>query len=354
MVISVSNLEISNAYRLNGNVTIDDGDIQTVKSGPESVFLTDTDPGTQIGFGKTDPDDHLRINGVLDTDIRGRGVRVIEFTDSASGAKAQYTVINIFNLHGGDAMIIPVDPVTLDLDVNNPIFIDPKFFDEGLDQFRVLREESHEPKIVCLAGGTQVETAMGMRPVEALRAGDRVLTRDHGWQILRWVGAQVLTGAWLRRNPKLLPVRISAGTLGGTLSAPLPARDLLVSRQHRMVVQGPEVKRVFGEDEVMIPAIKLTRLSGIYVDENVTDISYHHLLFDRHEVIYAEGAPTESLYLGPQAKNAMSNEALDEIYTLFPELEFQTPELARCLVDKGQMVKSLMKGGLSQRLGQPA
>lgn len=104
----------------------------------------------------------------------------------------------------------------------------------------------------------------------------------------------------------------------------------------------------------MIPAIKLTRLSGIYVDENVSDISYHHLLFDRHEVIYAEGAPTESLYLGSQAKNAMSNDALDEIYTLFPELEFQMPEPARCLVDKGQMVKSLMKGGLSQQLGQPA
>lgn len=347
MVISVAELEIRNAYRLNGDIVIDRGDRETVKSGPESVFLTDTDPGSQIGFGKTDRNDHLRINGVLDTDIRGRGVRVIEFTDSATGERAQYTVINIFSLVGGDSMIIPVDPVTLDLNVNRPIFIDPRFFDSGSDQFRVLREESYEPKIVCLAGGTLVQTDQGRRPVEMLRIGDRVLTQDHGWQVLRWVGAQQVTQAWLQRNPKLAPVRISAGALGGTLKAPLPARDLLVSRQHRMVVQGPKVKRVFGEDEVMIPAIKLTRLPGIWVDEEVCEITYHHLLFDRHEVIFAEGAPTESLYLGPHARHALSDEALEEIYTLFPELEHQAQTPARSFVEKGRMVKKLTREGLA-------
>lgn len=347
MVISVTDLEIRNAYRLNGNIVIDRGDRESVKSGPETVFLTDTDRGTQIGFGKTDRNDQLRINGVLDTDIRGRGVRVIEFRDSATGETAQYTVINIFNLHGGDSMIIPVDPVTLDLDVKNPVFIDPKFFDSGNDAFQVLSQESYEPKIVCLAGGTLVETKPGLRPVEDLQVGDCVLTRDSGWQVLRWVGAQKVTKNWLRQQPKLAPVRISSGALGGSAESPLPTRDLLVSRQHRMVVQGAKVKRLFGEDEVMIPAIKLTRLPGIYVDEGVTEVSYHHLLFDRHEIIYAEGAPTESLYLGAQAKQAMSVEALEEIYALFPELEQQTPEPARRFVDTGKMVKRLVQDGLT-------
>jgi len=347
MVISVTELEIRNAYRLNGNIVIDRGDTEAVKSGPETVFLTDTDPGTQIGFGKTDPNDRLRIDGVLDTDIRGRGVRVIEFTDFATGQRAQYTVINIFSLHGGDAMIIPVDPVTLDLNVKKPIFIDPKFFNSGSDSFRVLQEESYEPKIVCLAGRTLVDTHQGKRAVEELKAGDQILTRDHGFQVLRWTGAQKVAQAWLKHNPKLAPVRISAGALGGTDVAPLPARDLLVSRQHRMVVQGPKVKRVFGEEEVMIPAIKLTRLPGIWVDQDVTEVTYHHLLFDRHEVIFAEGAPTESLYLGPQAKNAMSQEALEEIYTLFPELQYRAQKPARSFVEKGQMVKKLAQEGLA-------
>lgn len=347
MVISVSELEIRNAYRLHGNIVIDQGDTESVKSGPESVFLTDTDPGAQIGFGKTDPNDHLRINGVLDTDIRGRGVRVIEFTDSATGQRAQYTVINIFSLHGGDSMIIPVDPVTLDLNVKKPIFIDPKFFDSGSDSFRVLREESYEPKIVCLAGGTLVETRQGKRAVEELKAGDQILTRDHGLQILRWTGAQSVSATWLKRNPKLAPVRISAGALGGEHGMPLPARDLLVSRQHRMLIEGPKVKRVFGEEEVLIPAIKLTRLPGIWVDEGLCEVTYHHLLFDQHEVIFAEDAPTESLYLGPQANNAMSDEALEEIYTLFPELQYQAQKPARSFVEKGQMVKKLAQEGLA-------
>lgn len=198
---------------------IDRGDRESVKSGPETVFLTDTDRGTQIGFGKTDRNDQLRINGVLDTDIRGRGVRVIEFRDSATGETAQYTVINIFNLHGGDSMIIPVDPATLDLNVKNPVFIDPKFFDSGNDAFRVLSQESYEPKIVCLAGGALVETKPGLRPVEDLQVGDCVLTRDSGWQVLRWVGAQKVTKTWLRQQPKLAPVRISAGALGGVAFA---------------------------------------------------------------------------------------------------------------------------------------
>lgn len=100
----------------------------------------------------------------------------------------------------------------------------------------------------------------------------------------------------------------------------MPERDLLVSRQHRMLVRSDITKRMFGEDEVLLPAIKLCELPGIFVDEKVKEVEYFHMLFDTHEVVYAEGAPSESLYTGPEALKALSIQAREEIFTLFPEI----------------------------------
>lgn len=161
-------------------------------------------------------------------------------------------------------------------------------------------------EVVCLAAGTLVATDRGEVPVEALALGDRVLTADRGFQPLRWTGRQHVPGAALRARPKLRPVRIAAGALG----AGLPRRDLWVSRQHRMLIRSPIVARVCGVAEVLVPAIRLTDLPGIAIDELCETVDYVHLAFDRHEVILAEGAPTESLLLGPRACEILGAETM--------------------------------------------
>ncbi len=78
------------------------------------------------------------------------------------------------------------------------------------------------------------------------------------------------------RNPKLRPGHISVGALGSGL----PTRDFLVSRQLRMLVSSKVAERMFGERNVLVPAIRLTDLPGIYIDEAIESVTYFHLLFD--------------------------------------------------------------------------
>ena len=81
------------------------------------------------------------------------------------------------------------------------------------------------------------------------------------------------------------------------------------------------VKRMFDHAEVLVPAVRLTDLPGIYVDHSVTSVTYYHLVFDQHEIIYAEGAATESLYTGPEALRSVPGDALSELLLMFPDLE---------------------------------
>lgn len=169
--------------------------------------------------------------------------------------------------------------------------------------------------VPCFAAGTLIRTPEGERPVEELAVGDRVWTRDNGFQAIRWCGQRQLGADDLAANPKMLPVRIRAGALGPNR----PERDLIVSPQHRILVRSQIAQRMFSAPELLVAARQLTEVEGIEVVEDSTAVTYVHLLFDRHEVVMSNGAETESLYPGPQAMAALG-EAAEEIYTLFPQL----------------------------------
>ncbi|WP_424939042.1 Hint domain-containing protein [Aliiroseovarius sp. S253] len=199
--------------------------------------------------------------------------------------------------------------------------------------------------VTCFAAGTLIETESGPRAIEDIRVDDRVFTPD-GMKTVRWIGRSPVSTPELLNNPKLFPIRIVAGALG----AGLPKRDLLVSRQHRMLVQSPIAQRMFGTTDVLVHAIKLTELPGIYVDQSVCDVTYYHMLFDDHQIVFAEGAPSESLYTGPEALKAISDEARDEVLALFPELANRdyTPEMATFTPD-GKRQKKLVARHLKNR-----
>lgn len=173
----------------------------------------------------------------------------------------------------------------------------------------------------CLVRGALVTTDRGDVPVEKLEPGFKVLTQDNGFQELIMTTSRIVDSVELQRNAKLFPVRITAQALGSGL----PKRDLLVSRQHRMAVKSSIVKRMFASETALVAAIRLTELPGIYVDESVESVEYFHLIFKRHEVIFAEGAPTESLLVNLETQKTLSKAQREEFATLFPEINLGVP-----------------------------
>lgn len=170
--------------------------------------------------------------------------------------------------------------------------------------------------IICFGRGTFIETDDGPVPVEMLEPGAQIALAGGGFASLRLNLRSSVDVEQMGNHETLKPVRICAGALG----AGLPLRDLLVSRQHRLLVQSPIAKRMFGRGNVLVAAIRLIDLPGIYLDEREDGLDYHHLVFDRHQVIIAEGAPTESFFTGREAIAALDPEARGEVLTLFPQL----------------------------------
>ncbi len=162
--------------------------------------------------------------------------------------------------------------------------------------------------IICFTPGTLIDTAQGPRPVEDLHPGDWVVTRDHGLQQLRWTGQRrvAATGA-------LAPVRIDPVLL------PDARAPLLVSPQHRILWHGYRAQMLFGEPEVLVSAKHLLSNPGAQRVEG-GEVTYLHLMFDRHEVIFANGVPTESFYPGEWALGATSDASRAELFRLFPDL----------------------------------
>ncbi|MGB8623429.1 MAG: Hint domain-containing protein [Paracoccaceae bacterium] len=175
--------------------------------------------------------------------------------------------------------------------------------------------------LICVARGTLVDTPSGPRRVEDLRIGDAVHTVDHGPSPLRWIGSKAVQRDELARSPELRPIRISADALG----MGIPRRDLVVSPQHRILLDDWRAELFFGEAELLVPAKALINDSTITVDHSLNPVEYFHLLFDQHEIVLTEGARTESFHPGPQGLATLDSAARRELVRLFPDLGGKRP-----------------------------
>ncbi|MEL6511822.1 MAG: Hint domain-containing protein [Pseudomonadota bacterium] len=160
--------------------------------------------------------------------------------------------------------------------------------------------------IACFAAGTRLLTPLGMIDVAKLSVGDAVMTLDHGAQPIRWIGERTVIG-----TGSFAPVCIQAGRLGND-------RDLLLSPQHRILLSGWQCELLFDTHEVLCAAIHLCDGDRIYRAPCPT-LQYFHVMFDRHEIVFAEGARTESFYVGDHIC-AVDRAVYDELTDLFPEL----------------------------------
>lgn len=172
--------------------------------------------------------------------------------------------------------------------------------------------------IPCFTPGTRIATDRGDVPVEYLRPGDLVVTRDNGLQPLRWVGRRDLDKDDLQANPALQPILIRKGTL-----APCqPVRDMQVSPQHRMLVANAFAEMLFGEEEVLVAAVHMLGLPGV-ARQAAQAVSYIHIMCDAHQIILADGAWSESFQPAGRMVQAMPSAQQAELLALFPDLCMQ-------------------------------
>ncbi|MEM8976689.1 MAG: Hint domain-containing protein, partial [Pseudomonadota bacterium] len=170
----------------------------------------------------------------------------------------------------------------------------------------------------CFTPGTMILCEQGEKPVEDLWPGDRVVTADRGLQTLRWIGRRAIDfkDPNNRRSEKDKPVELKAGSL-----APgIPRRNLVISAQHRMLLSGLLLRSAFGEDEALVLAKSLTERAHIRTMKGRRRVIYYSLLLDRHEIIFAEGAPTESYRPGPIALADFLPEHREQIFAIYPRL----------------------------------
>jgi hypothetical protein len=157
------------------------------------------------------------------------------------------------------------------------------------------------PTLYCFLLGTLIETAMGSVAVEQLNIGDKVLSHSGREVEVKWIGWQKMHGAFAAMMDGL-PVCISVGALGNGL----PVRDIFVSPDHALYLV----------DCMLVHAKALVNGVTIYqVIEWEGDVTYFHIETEKHEIIFAEGAPTET-FIDNVSRKAFNNHA--EYEALYP------------------------------------
>ncbi|KZY34573.1 hypothetical protein A3731_02840 [Roseovarius sp. HI0049] len=253
----------------NDTITVDQGDTVTGGDGDDRFLLSDADAtgndSISIIGGEGDETDGDTL--VLTPDVTYDDITFTNSDDEAGGLSGNFTM--------ADGTFV---------------------------------EFSEIENIICFTPGTMILTEVGERPIESLKIGDRVVTRDSGLRPIRWIGKRTVPG-----KGRFAPVWVAPNVMDGSRTG------LLVSPQHRILFAGYQAQLLFGQDEVLVAAKHLIDGADVQSRE-MEEVTYIHVMFDHHEVIYAEGIATESFHAGDVGLSAICEEAREELFGLFPEL----------------------------------
>lgn len=231
------------------------------------------------------------FNGTAITDVWVGDTLTIRLPDNST---VTYTGVT-FYLASGAPVFTPTDGQVL----QNGTFVSSTFVTNSTQT----PVGSFGP--TCFTPGTMIRTPGGLRAIETLEIGDQVETLDHGAQPIR----QILADRF-RAAGDVAPIRFALGAIGNT--APL-----LVSPQHRILVSGWRAELFFGQDEVLVAAKHLVNGDTVRQVQGGM-VTYVHLVFDRHQIIFGQGIPSESC-LPAYAMNAAGTAAQAELLALFPD-----------------------------------
>jgi hypothetical protein len=188
---------------------------------------------------------------------------------------------------------------------------------------------------VCFLAGTMIATPAGETAVEALAIGDLVLTADGRTVPVRWVGAQSVVSVFADRL-RTFPVRITAGAFGDDL----PARDLLVSPDHALVLDG-----------VLVQAGALVNGTSIVRETAMPErFTYFHVELDDHSLVLAEGVPAET-FLDTVTRRRFDNFA--DYEALYGDTGATIAEIAAPRIKSARQLPQALRARLAARAATP-
>ena len=195
-------------------------------------------------------------------------------------------------------------------------------------------------EFVCFAPGTLIDVPAGRRAVESLQPGDLVLTEDRGPQPLVWTGSRRLVFGPEPHPQK--PVHVPRGAL----AEDVPVQDLIVSPQHRFLIGGESLRARHRIDEALAPVKGLIGRRGIRQMRGKRGIVYVTLLFQRHELIRANGALVESFLPRRYALTLLDVEQRSQVLRALPKVWLDSE------TGYGPPARPLLGKGQVQRLGE--
>lgn len=200
-----------------------------------------------------------------------------------------------------------------------------------------IQTEGAEQKLAQLAcvsftRGTQISLSTGrLVAVEELNVGDLILTRDDGAQPLRWIGQNTQ-----RAEGAFAPIRIAAGTLNNL-------GDLVVSPGHRLFFYQRSDHIGAGRSELLINARHLVNGSSVTVERGGF-VDYFQLLFDCHQIIFAEGIAAESMRVNDNTASLVDAAILKELQNApAGPRDIDSFDVQRALLERPDVVNLLRK-----------
>ena len=191
-----------------------------------------------------------------------------------------------------------------------------------------------ENQIACYRRGTLIATEAGEVPVESLAIGDSVLTASGALRPIKWIGRRSYGGRFILGRKDILPICLTAGSLADGV----PRRDLWISPHHAMALDG-----------VLIEAKDLVNGVSIVQAEDVEEVEYFHVELDSHDVILAEGAPSET-FVDDDSRLMFHN--AHEYAALYPEETRRAARYCAPRLDSGDEVETVRRK-IAERAGLP-
>lgn len=271
-----------------------------------------------------------------------------------SGDEPNFTIASLYGTGGYDCVDADSDTTfeagdTVTVDGENASFVDFEyvgFFENGWigvigGSYFLFTNSTYQDGdtvtsdsaafTVCFLAGTRIATPSGERPVEALAIGDLVLGADGRARPVRWIGRQTVVSVFA--DPQLnFPVRIVAGALAENT----PSRDLLVSPDHAVLVDGLLVQAAALVDGLAVrrepaPAERFT---------------WYHIELEDHALVLAEGTPAET-YVDHVTRRRFDNYA--EYAALYGDEAPSIPELELPRVKSARQLPASVRARLDAR-----